>query len=204
MSGDREEPAVWNAIIGAHTEMKRGSLLRMTRPVGLLVLAAVVVFAFWFRGPQLEVFTSPPLTVKGTTIRLQGLVPEGWTTWPVVTKSSYAIPAGVPNMPSGHRDSYLITLRPSGRLKWLPSFIRGYFVRPTDPEDRLAIDWPDADGPGIEQMRTAVFIPGEYAVYVAVRDWKAKFSSRIVYARANRAEFEATYRQICESFKVIE
>jgi len=46
--------------------------------VAVLLGLSALAFALLPRGPRLELYTSPLVSYKGKTVRMQLLIPEGW------------------------------------------------------------------------------------------------------------------------------
>jgi hypothetical protein len=164
----------------------------------LLAVAVLVFVAFvlWPRGPRMELYTSPPLAYFGGTLRFQALVPAGWT-------------AGHPTVIQVRGD------RPGKAYPWvqisppppspnLKSWFRKYMGEPDEAIAAIVMTggWDQPHGPRA---------PGEVIVAdgtligtrTARREIGGNPGGTIGYSRNRADEFEATYRQICESFKVI-
>lgn len=172
--------------------------LRKRIAVAALVGIGALAFALWPRGPALELYTSPPIVDSdGKSYVLQGLVPAGW--------AQATFHGGRP-LVHGHRAFRIHDyMKPHGP-GWMPSWLHRLF----HPREELyadimlmvAIDGghnTDLIDHGVE-LETERSAGGTIS---AMRGIDAGPGFLVYYRRENLAEFNATYRQICESFKVI-
>jgi hypothetical protein len=161
--------------------------------VGVLVAAGVAVYALWPRGPKLEWYTSPRIPFEGKVVRVRSLVPVGWdevnSNWRVNT----AISPGIPWLRVGPKK------RTSNFLDRLKRLLQGpaernatiEFAREVSRNSSVTyLMWPT--GPTLRQ-----------GTYQETRRVGRDPVFRLTYSRDYRAEFNATYRQICDSFQVI-
>jgi hypothetical protein len=158
---------------------------------GLLLAAVIMVvggtaFALRPRGPMLEWYRSGPIMRDGLPVRVQVLVPQGWE--PEVQQTNGS-------------GMHVALFRPRVRLGWLPAWLRKAFAPGASSGDGMGlVVGADSHAPdGSARMDACLTIPGYVAGQSVEGGWGA-----IKYLRVDRAEFEATHRQICESFQVIE
>jgi hypothetical protein len=160
-------------------------VMARTRKTWMLLAAIVVVvggsaFALWPRGPRL-VALSVPVTAYGEHLKVRMLAPAGWGE--SVTVSS--------------KGAVFISASP--RTHWVTKWIQ-VLTRAT-PEKHAYIviqrnRWPDGV---IDRFVWHGKYLGMYHATASLPRCRYQLS----YMRTNRAEFDATYRQICESFQVI-
>lgn len=160
------------------------------------LVVAVAAYTLWPR-PRLVLYTSPGYTLDGKTVRLQMLAPAGWNMgWSWV---SFPPPVEA-----------IVSDRPSERFQWMPAVIRrflnsgdefgGSLIVVHAPPGRRSV----ANGKIYVRSGRLPQNLGGGTYYRAVLELTDHSGYSISYTRTNRAEFEATYRQVCESFKVIE
>jgi hypothetical protein len=151
----------------------------------LLVLGAVIIAcAVWPRNSRLVVFTSPAATSFNRGARAQVLIPAGWESLGWLGEGDY---------------STVLYLRPKPRLSWLPR----HFQRISGIETEhavLVIELNSNSHPRPNWNWVQSTVPGGHSEFSVRREIPG---GACVYIRANRAEFFGTYRQICDSFKVI-
>jgi len=160
-------------------------------PVCLLAVVGGVGFAVWPRGPELIRYVSPPMSIQGRTYHIEILVPGGWApTGPHYIEGVYYIQF------LERKQGFMGFLWPVRRLfgreetdAWLEIAV-GDTADERDEKIHLLIDaQPAKDGSWTCRAdRTILTEP--------ICD--------ISYLRTKRNEFNATYRQICDSFKVVE
>jgi hypothetical protein len=167
--------------------------------VGVVAVVGAAAFAVWPRGSRLEWYTSPPLTIKGKTAHLSALVPSGW----MASEPKFVTVDD--REPGPDHDYVSVRLFPSKQSRlpeWVPSGIRRMLEEPIEPGARVSFMYGvSVNGP----------VGGVNAGKVLDRDqhWNATRSldgpidCEIQYDRNNQAAFEATYRPICESFRVV-
>jgi hypothetical protein len=172
--------------------------------VGGLALAAAgaVILAVWPRGPQLELYTSPPMTVFGKPKQVQLLIPTGWK-----AEAPQPIYLGE----TGNAGQSLLFIRPQPANRWLPAWLRRLFYG--EPEQHtfveIGIGHPDDQRDVATYLfrtfygrpRQPAFTGPSYPT--AHRSVQKDIGYHVRYYRTNRAAFEATYRPICDSFKVL-
>jgi hypothetical protein len=161
---------------------------------GAVVAAGLAAFAFWPRPPRLRLYTSPPVRFGGERVRVQALIPQGWEVSTV-------------------RNGRLV-FRPSIWHKRLPEWLGRNLA---DQERRDEIVVRDRDlRPWLFSLYVRIvttpvqigrqFIPQPYVAHRGIRlNRRNRMDSNVYidYSRTDHAEFDATYRQICESFQVI-
>ena len=175
--------------------------LRKTVLLALLTVAALA-YALWPRGPRLELYTSPPLTVDGKTVRLQALVPAGWTeliTDNGLVEISGPITERTVLLATSQR-SYTVYFTPIQRGAWLPGWLRPYLYGPDEPRAELGLiyGWDPFYGMAINGSN----LYSDSLQHVQ-RYAESNPGGRLYYTRTNKAEFDATRQAICESFKVL-
>jgi hypothetical protein len=159
--------------------------------------ALILIWALWPRRFALALYTSPPVTIKQNTFRLQALVPGGWR--PGTRTVSMQT---VSSSKSGPVGSSFVTLVIEGSRQgphWIPEWLRA----------RL---WGTDDGRVLiygEVPPQAPFTPRQTYRWSQGQEWLAARTIggpglfAIVYSRQNRPAFEATYHRICDSFRVV-
>lgn len=98
-----------------------------------------------------------------------------------------------------------ITIKPPKLSRsWMSEWLRMRFYGPREDEAglELYVGYNAAEEDN-RIVRTEVKIDPRNSWYVAARGFDTDKGYSIVYGRQNRVEFEATYRQVCESFKVL-
>jgi hypothetical protein len=178
---------------------KRGWII-----VGVVVVG-VAVFALWPRGPRLEWY-SKSFAHNGGIVKVEVLVPSGYEHYEDLNYPRYD--------PPKQRKRILATLswtrpRPRSLLDSLPEGM-GRFLRQFRPEyvcENVRVTVGDAEGEKDESVHVSVetdpmdHIPGQW--YRASRSVMSEPRANLEYGSYNHAEFNATYRQICNSFRVI-
>jgi hypothetical protein len=183
-----------------------------TRKTGLLaavVLTGICMAAAFAprreKGP-LHWHESASFPHRGRPTRVKLLIPTGWA--PVKEAS----PAGT--------DNYTIVLKPPQRfLPWLPSWARRWFggpVRKVDPKDELSVFVGETIAPfesGVIQLQeewawnwwSRGQKNGTDSPVISTTAWRRvpDFAAVVYYTRADRAEFDATHVQVCESLEII-
>lgn len=114
---------------------------------------------------------------------LETLIPEGWQP----TKTDPLI------------------FRPPGKLTWLPAVVRRWFVSEQDDGfNHFAVTWMLPYDGGISDDQTTMDLDvKDSPCCQAWRQIHGKITWLIDYRIADRNEFDATYRHICESVKVV-
>lgn len=168
-------------------------IARKSRRLMLLALAAgTVSFAIWPKAPQLERYTTTVTNGAGKKVQVRLLVPAGWTednsrrpTDPFV--SAYTI------RPPVKRSSWLPGWL-NDRLFGQPERISSVVINPVSilRDEKIHVD------EGMTQMGSSTV-----RFWTAGREIKEAGPLTLGYVRTNHAEFEATYRQICESLRVV-
>jgi hypothetical protein len=169
--------------------------------IGVVVVAGLAVLALWPLEPRLEWYTSNAFWVAGRPIRVRALVPSNWTD----LDSKKAQKPQITNGSIRHAREE-VSISQAVRMEWIPKWIPSRLRRLFLDDERLE---PDAavflmiDAPGLYES-TPVLARQFDGLSHARRDYyESGKAFAIVYVRNNRAEFDATYRQICESFRVI-
>lgn len=160
---------------------------RRSLALGALAVGGIVALAARPGHPRLEWYSSPPFSVGGKTLRIQMLSPAGWH-------------AAFQPAPVGP----YITIRPQDRLSWMPMGIRRLLHLEGEFNPSI-LACPSTGGDGKVHTWTGRHIPrfGGRRYYGAVRDLTGTGGFSIIYERDDRDEFEATYRQVCGSFRVV-
>jgi hypothetical protein len=163
---------------------------------GVVVVALVAAaYAVWPREPELVWYTTPELSQHNVDVRLRFLAPRGWI-------------ASAPEHSGGETsttedDFVFIKVAPPTPLTWLPERLRHRLFGP--PEYRMQIEvlafWNRGPPDGKIEVGTYSVRGGQ--VLWAVRGFDLPVPCSIAYGRLNLAKFEATYRQICGSLKVV-
>lgn len=171
-------------------------MLKSKRPIlaTLLALTALAVFtALWLRGTKLELYTSPPLLIDGQNVRLQALIPASWT-----VQSNTVQVYGVGTFPG-------VKIGPPARQRWLPNWLDRLFHAPKEQlaELSMAVGWNGSYNGAVMTGIWHITGPEELDAYAISRGIEMKPGYYIYYLRGNKPDFDATYRQILDSFKVI-
>lgn len=176
--------------------------LHITRKRILTLLAVCMVapmaYALWPRS-SLWRYTSPPMTIGGKSVRLSVLVPRGLIPHPQPPKSpteKYATP--IYTNPDPHE-----------RMTWLPSGVRRWLGLYPEPNCSLMVEYANRGGKkgglvllggesevGADGITTSSNILGLHAAYLD-GDWE------VSYSRGDRSAFDATYREVCKSLKIL-
>jgi hypothetical protein len=191
------------------------------RAIRLIIAGLVVLVTLWLvfylSGPRLELYTSPALRLDGKTVRLQVLIPAGWTGVEPTDYTGTMI--GIkhfdevqPFMSRSARARFgpdrtvrLITVGPKhDRRRWLPRWLheRLYGKEAERGAATLCFGFNYAEQ-NDEVVRTNLTFGSEPPLAVAARGTDRDPPCSVVYASKNQTCFSATYRQICESFRVL-
>jgi hypothetical protein len=156
--------------------MSRRARYAIVSLVAVCCLVAVsVVLVVLPREPRLELRTSDPVTVEGETVRVQVLVPRGWSPWKIESIGGA-----------------LLTCGPPERAAWLPARIRSLLG--------LGLEEPAGLVVTVGSEVRFVVKPG---AFVKQQAFSGKPSAYLTYIRGNRRAFESTCRQIFGSFQLI-
>ncbi len=149
-------------------------------PIAVISLALLL----WRRHTGLELYTSPVFNVRGKPIRVQFLRPLGWNDVPITSKQE------------GKETHYTLEIRePVGGSDLITYLKRGFALEHREPGYvYVTVPLPSNNPrPGMQEMP----------------DGSASFTLRgdpggeIDYAGGSSDQFNATYREVCGSFKVI-
>lgn len=149
---------------------------RYSSVVLVLGFAGALGWAAWPRGSRLALRVSVPFKVNGKTVRIQLLAPTDWGEWDIHESAT---------------DAFL-TCGPRERAPWLPAQIRSIFELGPEESAGMVVTV------GVEVK--VILKPG---TYFKQQSFSCNPPAYLTYVRGNRAEFEATYRQICDSLRVI-
>jgi hypothetical protein len=182
-------------------------LLKRITLAGLTgMAAAAIVWAVSPSGGRLKLYTSPPLTINGKTVRLQALMPERWEAEPPSyssgSRSLTQVGAGRYVLIVG--PTQMIRIKPQPEKDWRPSWMRSLFPArdAEDPWISMIYGWSSSDL-GVRVYRRPPSSSWPKRFYNVTRGLEEHGGGYMSYYRENEPEFDATYRQIIESFRVI-
>jgi hypothetical protein len=157
--------------------------------IGLVVVVGAV-FALWPRAPRLEWYTSPSLTTNHGVSHARLLVPSGWT-----TRETWG--------------SKITEVRP-GRPSVISVWLSPVLGLTRDGNSKVSVDLNlDSDDERGYVDATATRNSVHVTKGIAEKEIKGAYlissdgTAAISYINSDSAEFDATYRQICKSFRVI-
>jgi hypothetical protein len=162
--------------------------------IAVLVVVATV-FILWQRGAQLRLYTSAVITEpSGESVRVQFLMPSDWS-------------VGDPNI--GFPDPYktLIMAKQTRRFGWMPEPIQRLLGSAQHGESTILIysgsrSVDELDGRVRTQIRQKSPIDSS-TFYRARRSIGIGRGYHLLYVSTNESEFKATFRLICDSFRVL-
>jgi hypothetical protein len=171
------------------------------RIVGVAVAAAAFALSPRVPGevrePRLEWYTSPPLFYRRHTFRVQVLIPRDW-------KPRISSVGGTSTAPTSF-DPPSIYFQPRVARSTLSQQLEGVSLAVSEALAQLSFQvgkLPDE----VKEETTRVFsLPESFrrtSYWLEVRR-NVGMPYQLVYTRTNGPEFNATQRQICDSFKVI-
>jgi hypothetical protein len=160
----------------------------MLVPAVALIALAGFAITLWSRpADPLSLYTSPKMQVAGRSIRVQMLVPSSWT-------------VGVkPGWPAAARFVEMITAAPGRRLQRVPAGIRKYFTSEPEPFAGLTVFYGMPRKSNDTGRR--IHVMNALGTQRAVVDHGGCL---MIYSRTDPTGFDATYRQVCESLRVID
>lgn len=175
-----------------------------TLTITICVLAALS-YAAWPRG--LELYTSPPITFHGKTVRLQALIPNGWVAYKPQTYGSSDIPSFIGHRSIPAKGMVYVTIQPQNHpYGWMPEWL-GRWVHGSSQGEvfpAVVLQWGlNSAEQSDHVVSTTSSTIGPKTSVVGLRGSDADNGYSIVYIRQKEDAFDATYRQICESFKVV-
>lgn len=165
----------------------------------LTTLCVVLGWALWPRGPRLECYTSPPFLIAGrTSLRLRTLVPAGLTAIQVKSSDHNAFDVS-------WTDHMTIGMGPQVRWKWLPERLRELLSGPQSAGATFRVTPWFAPGsmPGQNALRVQRATSGGFPSEARITVWCKDVYCDISHKCSDPSLFDATYRQVCESFRVI-
>jgi hypothetical protein len=166
---------------------------RITRRMMLLAaLVGVVAVAMWPRGPRLVWYATKLMNRTGQKVQVGMMVPAGWS------EDNRRMP-GDPFVSA-------CTIRPPvTRSRWLPGWLNDRLFGQPERISSVVVNpsnvLPD-EKVHVARSKTQMGF-STIAFWSAGREIKQGGPFTLGYVRTNHAEFEATYLQICESFRVI-
>lgn len=181
--------------------MRKRTVTR-TRITGITAAAVVAILAWsvWPRGTGLVPYITPPLTLGTETVQLHAQIPAGWEVHAAQTNSMFF--SGVGGTQKSVPISVSISITPVVRAAWMPHWIRQRLFGATEKSAEVYLAYSDWESVGGEKVYTFVDHIDGMARYHARRDLGPGLGF-IVYQRTNRAEFDATYKDVCASLKVV-
>ena len=163
--------------------------------IAAIALAALcVALALSPRAARFETYTSPVYPYGDIQYRFQIRVPVGW---------------GVRGRNMAGAQPLVLEPLPDRRFNWLPHWLRKLLVKePLIGGNVLLFSGPIVTSSGIAARDGQVHIDHVgnstgLAERIAFRITADPPHATVLYQNPNTEEFDATYRQICESFKVI-
>ena len=179
-------------------------MFRLKRVAICLAACAVgvLVYAFWRRDPSLELYTSPPIKSHGQTVRVQILMPEGWTASSPEFLDVVMSAQGVYVKDVIHLE---LTDPRAKRLSWMPGILRQLFLPKPEKDACLSIDVGTigAHRDEVTRVERSLTSSPDGQDCSSERSLLVRPEACVYYRRFNPAEFDATYRPICESFRVL-
>jgi hypothetical protein len=162
----------------------------------LLAVIAGIATVFRHQGPDLERYTSPPISqADGQTIRIQLRIPSGWHIRPPEVR-----------LPGAYE--MLFSAVPPKPLAWIPVLGDRLASWQTEPGVALDVFSGSQGDPKELDGKTHLWTGqkstyGNYYYYRARRGVDKGPGYQVLYVRSNRDAFEATARQICDSLEVV-
>jgi hypothetical protein len=161
-----------------------------------------MAFIVWPRGTRLVPYTSPSVMANGKAVRLRVFVPEGWVA---------AAPRKNPNVTGRRADGRRLALRattsitispPPNVHSWLPEWLRRRLYGPVEQDAAvelyIGINWNMRDGK-VERRNLKRALGVLPCAFLGLG---GEGGYSVLYSRGDRAEFERTYRTICQSLEV--
>jgi hypothetical protein len=174
------------AVTVEDTEAKKRKPRRWRRVAAAVLLGLVAAAYVVWPKHGLELYNSGPVTIEGRPTRFQVLLPGSWAESPGGVTATHAN----------------IMLQPRPRLQWLPGRLRSWLgvVSPSDTYVIVRLGKPEVEDYEIYVEESTK--PGELSV-ASLFTKESPPGGFITYTCLDRARFRFTYRQVCESFKVI-
>ena len=166
--------------------------------IAAVVVAGVAVLVLWPRAPRLEPYTTPSLVLGGDTIQITALVPAGWTADDV---AYYTTDWREALQESPEADLAVVSVRPRGTVSRWTAWLNQLLGRIHEVNSDICLSV--STRPRLAFRGTQVLNQPSPAPVYAKRQLLAPLEALIVYERDDRRAFDATCRQICESFRVI-
>jgi hypothetical protein len=148
----------------------------------VLLVGAVVTCLVWPKPIRLVRYTTPPIAVGTRSVRVTGLIPDGWRTQFGPPGSSMSSPG--------------LALAPDPPLTWVPWRIREGLVDVNRPSSCLIIQFQEDTS---ADRMTKV---GEDQPPVASR-LISEMPCVVYYRNLDASAFSVTYRKVCDSFRVV-
>jgi hypothetical protein len=154
----------------------------------LAAILGMIWLVFWPRGPRLEWYRSPYYTLNGKQVRVEVQVPEGWKRYTPLQSAADI----------QESNFVFVRLDAPKRRTWLPGWLQEL------------CGWEE---PFPCYMRICVWgrttkISEDAGLHLADHCalWVPPFLPRaeLTYINRDVQHFNATYRQICESFRVVD
>ena len=171
---------------------KRRALTRIS-----VVCLCLLCLAIWIipGKPKLIRYTSPPLEFGGQTVRVSLLAPEGCS-WKGGGGYSFMLPT--PELGNNPYVRMTVLKRPHDtRLSWLPDWLRTKLIHPRTNDTCATVCLGD-----FEPSDTSVRILKSDSNRGATRRIGSEPGCVVFYVEADRSEFDATYREVCQSVTV--
>lgn len=168
--------------------------------VGMLLGVGAAVAALWSKDADLDVYTSPSFTFRGEQVRVRTLCPRGW-----VAAEPKVLSIGNVGPDKPDRPCVVIVIVPPKSIGWMRSFsswLRGREFTRAEREAELRVYVDEAAEGDAGDRAHLLAWPADFSL---VKCASLTFTGlgAVSYCRSNNAEFEATYRPICESFRVV-
>jgi hypothetical protein len=181
-------------------------------PPLVTLFAALLAYLLWPR-PALWLYTSPDVMVRGKPVRFQVLIPAGWKVTIRRREGEQIASYERVGIFSGIWSSPIAFAEPAEPYRWLPAWLRRWVAQERrDGGAFLVIDAQpagpgDANQPITRSHSKLVILATKQGIEYEHADREVvsgRLKYHLHYVRPDAEAFDATYRQVCESFEVVQ
>lgn len=170
---------------------------RRAQIVAIVALTAcVLTIASRPTPPSLQLYTSPIVTIPGSATQVQLLIPFGWVADPVKPPGQIYVGRAMILAPS-------ISIHPARKWKWAPRWLVGRIFPEPEAGAEIVLTFDRGRHEDDETHQFTIHVNG-VELNVANRELQERRGYGIHYLRSDREQFNATFREVCDSFKVIQ
>ena len=150
------------------------------------------LYAYWPRSASLEPHTTTGFTLYGKSAHMELLIPTGWR-----------VVAEPPPNADDNRIHCQVVFEPR-RQDWMPLWLKNILQK--DRHDRLTVVFDKDPFPttgGRKEIPPWSVYSAQSKAWFAGRLVSGKPSLFVSYRRAEKSVFDATFREVCNSVKVV-